>query len=163
MANLTSAAIAFLFPVILKFDMEQNPLPVIFEIGDIKSVAQQFLNWVKPFKVWAFRGELGAGKTTFITALCREMGVKDPVTSPTFSIIQEYRAGENTIYHIDLYRIKDEEEARNAGIEDCLDSGSYCMVEWPENAPGLFLEETVYTDLEVENRQKRKLVITLPV
>lgn len=142
--------------------MRQNIFSFTFELGEIQSIALEFLHLVKPYQVWAFSGELGAGKTTFITALCKQMEVEDPVTSPTFSIIQEYRAGDQTIYHADLYRIKDEKEARNAGIEDCLLSGAICMIEWPENAPGLFLDDTVYARLYVENRQKRKIVITLP-
>ena len=106
---------------------------------------------------------MGAGKTTFIHALCDAKGVKDRVSSPTFSLINEYEydAGENQpkkkIYHIDLYRLRDEEEARQAGIEDCLDGGQICLVEWPEKAPDLFPPDTFHVTIEVIDEQTRSL------
>jgi tRNA threonylcarbamoyladenosine biosynthesis protein TsaE len=116
-------------------------------------------------KVFAFEGDMGAGKTTFITALCRAKGVKSAVSSPTFSLINEYGYIENeqakTIYHIDLYRIKNEEEAISAGIEDCLYSGNICFIEWPQKAPHILPSDTVYIYIEVLTKNKRLLKINV--
>jgi tRNA threonylcarbamoyladenosine biosynthesis protein TsaE len=106
---------------------------------------------------------LGAGKTTFINALCKELGVTESVSSPTFSLIQEYEADKGKIiYHIDLYRIKNKEEAIETGIEDCIYSNETCFVEWPEKAPALFPNNTVYAAFEILSPQSRKLIVELP-
>lgn len=116
-------------------------------------------------KVFAFHGSMGAGKTTFITALCTTKGVKSGISSPTFSLINEYVYTEggtlHGIYHIDLYRIKNEQEAANAGIEDCLYSGNICFVEWPEKAPDLLPENTthIYIDITGENTRLIKFEV----
>ncbi len=111
--------------------------------------------------VVAFHGQMGAGKTTFIHALCDAKAVKDVVGSPTFSIINEYAFTENgtekKIYHIDLYRLKDEEDAIQVGVEDCLYSDHICLVEWPDRAAGLFPEDTVHAYLELADAGKRTL------
>ena len=108
-------------------------------------------------------GELGAGKTTFINAVCRQLGVKETVTSPTYAIIQEYCFGkENSMYHIDMYRIKNTEEAIEAGVEDCLLSDDVCMVEWPEKAISLFPPATVFVSLQALSANMRKLIVQLP-
>jgi tRNA threonylcarbamoyladenosine biosynthesis protein TsaE len=92
---------------------------------------------------------MGTGKTTFIAALCRAKGVQSIPSSPTFSLINEYTLmSGDPIYHIDLYRLRDEEEAREAGVEDCLFSGNFCLVEWPEKAPGIFPENTLHVRIE---------------
>ena len=108
-------------------------------------------------------GDMGAGKTTFIYTLCQILEVEDVVSSPTFSIINEYRFTDNgqpaSVYHMDLYRLQDEEEAIRAGVEDCLYSGHYCFVEWPEKSPDLFPEATVYVSVEVIDAQTRKIEI----
>lgn len=114
-------------------------------------------------QVLAFHGQMGAGKTTFIHALCDVRGVRDIVGSPTFSIINEYVFVENgeekKIYHIDLYRLRDEEEALQAGVEDCLYSDHVCLVEWPEKAPGIFPDNTIHIYIEAIDTQTRKLAI----
>lgn len=137
-------------------------MDVIFEIGEIRAVAENFWQEYGGHKVFAFHGQMGAGKTSFIRALCAAKGVEDTVGSPTFSIINEYRssAGEK-IFHMDLYRLKDEEEAINAGVEDCFSSGSVCLVEWPEKAPGILPEKTLHCQLEITANNKRKLKINL--
>jgi len=138
--------------------MEMN-----FELQEMKSVAKSFLRETENFKIFAFSGELGAGKTTFISALCEELGVAENVSSPTFSIIQEYETMDGKpVYHIDLYRIKSKAEAVEAGIEDCIYSGETCFVEWPERAPSLFPEKTVFVALEVQSPNSRKLIVKLP-
>lgn len=138
-------------------------IKIIFDLDDIKIAAKKFLQIGKDNKVFAFKGDLGAGKTTFINALCKELGVQETVTSPTYSIIQEYTASnKKIIYHIDLYRIKNKEEAIEAGIEDCIYSNEICMVEWPEKAPLIFPGETVFTTFETLSECARKLVVQLP-
>ena len=112
--------------------------------------------------MFAFHGNMGAGKTTFIHALCDVKGVKDVVGSPTFSIINEYvykNGGDKKIFHIDLYRLKDEEEALQAGVEDCLYSDHISFVEWPERAPGIFPEDTVHVYIELIDSANRQLRI----
>ena len=117
-----------------------------------KKLQPCFGNQLVNATVFAFHGDMGAGKTTFIHALCDVKGVKDVVGSPTFSIINEYvytdNGDEKKIFHIDLYRLKDEEEAIQAGVEDCLYSDHICLVEWPERAPGIFPEDTVHVYID---------------
>jgi tRNA threonylcarbamoyladenosine biosynthesis protein TsaE len=133
-----------------------------FGLTDIQQVAKNFWATVKG-KVFAFHGEMGVGKTTFIHALCDNKKVKDVVSSPTFSLINEYRfidnGEEKKIFHIDLYRIISEEEARQAGIEDCLYSGQICLVEWPDRAATIFPDETIHVHMEVVDGQRRKIRI----
>jgi tRNA threonylcarbamoyladenosine biosynthesis protein TsaE len=128
--------------------------------------AKQFWGYVKEARVFAFHGQMGAGKTTVISALCHYRGTDDVTASPTFSIINEYAFRENgedkKICHIDLYRLKDEEEVIQAGVEDCLYSNSICMVEWPEKAPDLFDKETVHVFLHALSPTKREVEIRLP-
>ena len=133
-----------------------------FNIDEIQNVARKIILLVDPFKIIAFSGELGAGKTTLINAICQELGVKQHVTSPTYSIIQEYQVGSRIIYHMDLYRIKNIDEAIDAGIEDCLNGDNLCLVEWPQKASSLFPKETVDISLEPLNQNTRKLIVELP-
>lgn len=137
-------------------------MEVNFTLEQIPGVASRLLSAYSDQKVYALHGEMGAGKTTFIHALCEVMGVKDTITSPTFSIINQYQTVKGqTVYHMDLYRVKDENEAINAGIEDCLYSGSICLVEWPEKAPGIFPEDTLHIRLSSVDENTRKLRINL--
>lgn len=133
-----------------------------FDETQILEIASHFNRKLKAFSVFAFSGDLGAGKTTFIRALCRQAGVEDAVSSPTFSIIQEYLLGTESVYHIDLYRLNGEEEAVAAGVEDCLLSGNLCFVEWPEKAPGLFPAHTVYCKLRAIDQTNRELLVKIP-
>ena len=138
-------------------------MELVFDLDEIENAAKNFLRIAKDYRVFAFSGQLGAGKTTFISALCKQLGVTETISSPTYSIIQEYADGENnSIYHIDLYRIKSREEAIDAGIEDCINGKELCMVEWPEKEPSLFPEKTLYTTLEVLSEKERKLLMELP-
>ncbi|MEO9022235.1 MAG: tRNA (adenosine(37)-N6)-threonylcarbamoyltransferase complex ATPase subunit type 1 TsaE [Ginsengibacter sp.] len=134
-----------------------------FELKDIRPAAIKFFQECGHYTKYAFTGELGAGKTTFISSLCKELGVEEVVTSPTYSIIQEYTTlSGKAIYHIDLYRIKSEQEAMDSGIEDCLNSREICLAEWPEKAPGIFPEDTVFTTIRILSPHKRKLIVKLP-
>ena len=133
-----------------------------FNLKEINEVANDFWREAGIKSVLAFHGELGAGKTTFIKALCKAKGVKEVVSSPTFSLINEYifkdsNGRGNIIYHLDLYRIRDEEEAVQAGIEDCLYSGSLCLVEWPEKIPGLLPSDTLHITLTPAGEGRRLL------
>ena len=134
-----------------------------FSMANINEVAKSCWQAIGKHRVIAFHGAMGSGKTTFIHALCDVKAVKDIVGSPSFSIINEYvfdeKGEEKKIFHIDLYRLKDEEEALQAGVEDCLYSDHICLVEWPEKAPGLFPEDTLHLHIEVLDNQTRKLQI----
>lgn len=115
------------------------------DISDLPRAAREFMENMDQDTVFAFRGKMGAGKTTFIAALCKALGVEDDVSSPTFAIINEYRSDTTAelIYHFDFYRIKDEDEALDAGVEDYFYSGAICLVEWPEKIEGLLPGDVV--------------------
>lgn len=137
-------------------------MEVNFTLEQINAVAAQVLAASAAYPVLAFHGEMGAGKTTLIHTLCEKMGVKDTVSSPTFSIINQYKKGDGgTVYHMDLYRIRDEQEAINAGVEDCLYSGHTCLVEWPEKVPGIFPPDTLHIYIETVPGNTRNLRINL--
>jgi tRNA threonylcarbamoyladenosine biosynthesis protein TsaE len=134
-----------------------------FSLDKINDVAKAFWQAVDGKTVFAFHGPMGAGKTTFIHALCDAKGVKDVVGSPTFSIINEYQylceGTKKPLFHMDLYRIKDDEEALRTGVEDALFSGYTCLVEWPEKAPGVFPEDTIHVIIELVDTQTRRIKI----
>jgi tRNA threonylcarbamoyladenosine biosynthesis protein TsaE len=133
-----------------------------YRLENIHETAAEFLKLAGEHKVLAFHGEMGAGKTTFIKAVCQELGVTGAVSSPTYSIINQYKAGNgNRVYHLDLYRLKDEEEALQAGVEECFYSGEYCLVEWPEKAPGLLPGNTLHCYLTDSGNNERKLKIKM--
>ena len=112
----------------------------INHIEQIRTAARQFINEIGSARVIAFYGKMGAGKTTFIKALCEELGVRDVITSPTFAIVNEYTVSEPiveewdgaSVYHFDFYRIKRLEEVYDMGFEDYFYSGELCLIEWPE-------------------------------
>lgn len=131
-----------------------------FTLNEITQVAKEFWKKAGDKKVFAFHGDLGAGKTTFISALCRVKGVKDIASSPTFSLINDYvftdeNREEKHLFHLDLYRIRNEEEAIQAGIEDTLYNGSICMVEWAEKIPHLLPEDTVHITIDIVKNGRR--------
>jgi tRNA threonylcarbamoyladenosine biosynthesis protein TsaE len=130
-----------------------------FQLSGIGTAAREFWRQFPTATVFAFYGEMGAGKTTFIHALCDARGVTDPVSSPTFSIINEYRYPGGRIFHIDLYRLKDEAEAVRAGVEDVLYSGDLCLVEWPGRAPGIFPPGTITLQIAATDREIREIIV----
>jgi tRNA threonylcarbamoyladenosine biosynthesis protein TsaE len=134
-------------------------MEIRFYLEDIRSSAEKFWEEFPLQKVFAFYGSMGAGKTTFIHALCAAKGVHGTVGSPTFSIINEYEYPEGKIFHIDLYRLKDEEEALRAGVEDVLYSDEICLVEWPERAPGIFPPDTIKVSIVALDRLTRKITV----
>jgi tRNA threonylcarbamoyladenosine biosynthesis protein TsaE len=129
-----------------------------FALPEIDTMARVFWESFPDKKIYAFKGSMGAGKTSFIRALCSAKNVKETVGSPTFSIINEYSFNGGIIYHLDLYRLKDEEEALRAGVEDCLYSGEICLVEWPDRAPGIFPGDSFGVLLETIDEYTRKIV-----
>jgi tRNA threonylcarbamoyladenosine biosynthesis protein TsaE len=135
-------------------------MDAIFTIDQINRVAEAFFKKCQKHRVWAFHAPMGAGKTTFISALCTHLGAIDALSSPTFAIVNEYSSKTaGNLYHMDWYRLKSEAEAIDAGVEDLLSSGSYCFVEWPENAPDLLGPDTLHLYLEVLDAQTRRLYI----
>jgi tRNA threonylcarbamoyladenosine biosynthesis protein TsaE len=137
-------------------------MDIIFTLDEIDAAAKTFLANTAPYKVIALHGEMGAGKTTFVHAICNALGVEDNIGSPTFSIINQYQTSSSEIiYHIDLYRLKNEEEAVQTGVEDCLYSGNYCLVEWPDRAPAIFPDNTLHVSIIAVNNDTRKLIINL--
>lgn len=135
-----------------------------YELSALSEIAAQLAAHVRLYEVVSFEGDLGAGKTTLIKALCKALGVHEMVSSPTFALVNEYEAtnlGPRTkVYHIDLYRLEDEEEAIRAGIEDHLYSGDLCLVEWPQKAIGIIPDNVLRVILatpDIDHRHVRVL------
>jgi tRNA threonylcarbamoyladenosine biosynthesis protein TsaE len=132
-------------------------------LDGLDAFAHTFWQQAGSATVFLFHGGMGAGKTTTIAALCRARGVQDAVSSPTFSIINEYAFEEHGVlkklYHIDLYRLKSEEEVVQAGVEDAVYSGAICFIEWPEKAPQLFDATAVHLYLEPTSAIERRITI----
>lgn len=131
-------------------------------IDDIAQAAHEFVAEMGDETVYAFYGEMGAGKTTFINALCKALGVEDDTTnSPSFSIINEYRSDTTAelIYHFDLYRLDSLEEAFDIGVEDYFDSGALCFLEWPERISDILPNDTVKVSIIVNDDDSRTITI----
>jgi len=138
-------------------------MDITYTIHQLKEAAEAFWRIADNSQIIAFHGKMGSGKTTFIHALCDARHVKDVVGSPTFSIINEYYfvedGSERKIFHIDLYRLRDEQEATQAGVEDCLDGDHICLIEWPEKIPSLLPDQCLHVYMETVNADTRKLRI----
>lgn len=134
------------------------------EITDLKSIreaAKTFINQMGDRTVFAFYGDMGAGKTTFIKAICEELGVEDVINSPTFAIVNEYRSNSGElIYHFDFYRINKIEEAYDFGYEDYLYSGALCFIEWPEKIADLLPSDCASVKITEIEDQKRLVTVT---
>ncbi len=131
----------------------------------LDEAARQFMAHMGDYTVYGFYGQMGAGKTTFINALCRALGVENDMTgSPSFAIINEYRSDTTAelIYHFDCYRLESEAEAIDIGTEDYLDSGAICLIEWPERIDSLLPDDMVRVDITVRDDNTRLLTMTLP-
>jgi tRNA threonylcarbamoyladenosine biosynthesis protein TsaE len=128
--------------------------------SELKDWVPTFLKQLGSKKTVAFQGDLGSGKTTFIKYLCERLAVEDRVTSPTFSIVNQYQTSRGeTVYHIDLYRLNKVEEAIEIGIEEYLDSGAWVCIEWPELIGHLLPEDTMHVKIEVLGPVERKIVL----
>ncbi len=132
-------------------------MELIFELEDLGAVAQKILK-AAPYKTLAFYGDMGAGKTTLIKALLQALGAADTGSSPTFGIVNEYhnKQGELLAYHFDFYRLEDESEALDMGLEDYLAQGAWVFMEWPEKIPSLLPEERTEIRLELLGPGSRK-------
>jgi tRNA threonylcarbamoyladenosine biosynthesis protein TsaE len=130
---------------------------IINNLNDLPRAAEEFLREIGNNTLIAFYAPMGAGKTTFTTAVCKALGVQeDAVSSPTFAIVNEYRAGdEKPVFHFDFYRIEDPAEALDIGLYDYLDSGFLCLMEWPENIEPLLPEETLRVHISVQPDHSR--------
>jgi len=137
-------------------------MQLTYNLSGIQDAAASFWAYARSFRVIAFSGELGAGKTTFISALCKHIGIQEKVSSPTFALINEYTFKEQghirVISHTDWYRLKSEEEAVQAGMEDLLmQKSGYCFIEWPERAPELIPENALNVTINVIDENTREL------
>ena len=137
--------------------MNEIAIPSLNAIAD---AAREFVAQIGTHRVFAFYGNMGAGKTTFIKAICNELGVRDDVNSPTFAIVNEYASNMGPVYHFDFYRIKNTSEVLDLGFEDYAYSGNLCLMEWPELIEDLLPEETISVKIEETADGKRK--VTLP-
>lgn len=108
------------------------------DLGDLVRVAKEIIKFAGNNRIWLFEGEMGAGKTTLIRSICREFGIEDNISSPTFALVNEYRNDKDEVfYHFDFYRIKNETEALDIGCDDYFYSGDFCFIEWPSKIPSL--------------------------
>lgn len=134
-------------------------MEIVFSLDELSVVVQQVWQQHQHSKVWLFDAGMGCGKTTFINALCKFLDVEETSRSPSFSIINQYKSKQvGTIYHLDLYRLKDEAEAIDAGVEDVLYSQSYCFVEWFLKAENLMPVDACQIKIELQEYGKRKIV-----
>lgn len=133
-----------------------------FTLEEIDDIAKQFIPLLNNSKIVVFIGEMGAGKTTFIHAICRQMGIADKMSSPTYAIINQYETTDNTIInHIDLYRLNDTEEAIQAGVEDAINSGDFCFIEWPQKIMVILPLRIIEVFLEITGSNERRIIIKL--
>ena len=138
-------------------------IELIFTLQEIDNAAKKFISLFNNKKIFAFNGEMGAGKTTFIHAVCRQMGVTEKMSSPTYPIINQYKTVDNApIFHIDLYRLKDTEEAIKTGVEECINSGEYCLIEWPEKIIAILPLFTINTFIEIIDDTQRRMTVKFP-
>lgn len=133
----------------------------IAHLAALPEAAAELLAFAGERRVFLFYGEMGTGKTTFIKAICQQLGVADATSSPTFSIVNEYTSPGGAVYHFDFYRIKSEQEALDLGYEEYFYSGNYCFVEWPERIAGLLPHNTVSIQMKTGIDGKRECAISL--
>jgi tRNA threonylcarbamoyladenosine biosynthesis protein TsaE len=130
----------------------------IQDLAHINEAAKAFVENIGDHTVFAFYGKMGAGKTTFIKAICEELGVEDVITSPTFAIVNEYTAQGEPVYHFDFYRIKKIEEVYDMGFEDYFYSGALCLIEWPELIEEVLPEDAVKVTIEEKEDGSRAVL-----
>jgi tRNA threonylcarbamoyladenosine biosynthesis protein TsaE len=126
-------------------------------LNELPKAAAQILELAKEHKILLFYGEMGAGKTTLINAIAKQLGTLDHTSSPTFSIVNEYKTDNESIFHFDFYRLKNQTEALDMGYEDYFYSGNYCLIEWPEKIPDLWPQHYVKIVIEAINENERIL------
>ncbi|WLD25085.1 tRNA (adenosine(37)-N6)-threonylcarbamoyltransferase complex ATPase subunit type 1 TsaE [Flavobacterium dauae] len=131
-------------------------MKIKYSIDDLDYVAQQLID-NSTFKTWLFNAPMGAGKTTLIKALAKNLGVKNIANSPTFSIVNEYLGKQGKIYHFDLYRLQNEEEAYDMGLDEYFYENAWCFVEWPKVASNILPENTHQITIEIIDEDTREL------
>ena len=133
-----------------------------FETSDLqgmKNVSQEVLNSFPDNRIFFLKGNLGAGKTTLIQYFCENIGVTEQVVSPSFALVNIYKSPKGEIYHLDLYRLKRQEEAVDLGIEDYLYSGNYVFIEWPEIIADIYYSDLIEIDIQLVNNEIRKIEV----
>lgn len=131
------------------------------DLDQIEKAAEKVIQECSDHNIWLFKGQMGAGKTTLIKAICSKMKVVDNISSPTFSLLNVYQTvKEEEIYHFDFYRIKEEMEAVDIGCDEYFYSGNYCYIEWPEKIPSLIPERFIEISINLEKENKREVTIT---
>ncbi|MCI4667254.1 MAG: tRNA (adenosine(37)-N6)-threonylcarbamoyltransferase complex ATPase subunit type 1 TsaE [Bacteroidia bacterium] len=130
------------------------------QLSDNFSIAESILDSCKDVRIFAFYGEMGAGKTTLIKSFCEVLGVTERVNSPTFGLVHTYKGANNSIFHFDFYRIKTSDEAYEMGVDEYFTSGEYCFIEWPQRVQDILPSETASIYLEVDESLKRIITIT---
>lgn len=134
---------------------------VIQDLKGLSTAAAAVLNFAGDERMIIFKGEMGAGKTTLIKAICAETGIQDVVSSPTFSIVNEYESPEGPVYHFDFYRIKDIREAYDIGYEEYFYSGQRCLVEWPELVAEILPESYICVEIQIDSPDQRTITCSL--
>ena len=136
----------------------------IKNLEGLQDAVREFIGAMGDYSVFAFYGSMGVGKTTFINALCKELGVEDVTNSPSFSIINEYRSATTAelIYHFDCYRLEDEREAEDIGVEDYFESGALCFIEWPERIDSFLPDHTVEVTVAEQENGSRIMTLVFP-
>ncbi|MCH7398964.1 tRNA (adenosine(37)-N6)-threonylcarbamoyltransferase complex ATPase subunit type 1 TsaE [Belliella sp. DSM 107340] len=130
-------------------------------LGQIEQVAKEIADYCSEEKIWVFKGDMGAGKTTLIKSIAKNFGVKDIVSSPTFSIVNEYvNDSQEKFYHFDFYRIEDQEEVLEIGIDEYFYGGSYCWIEWAEKIPAFIPDTFMYIIVDVDNVGVREISVS---
>lgn len=135
---------------------------MVFTVDDIHKLpeaAGKIIQFIADYRVVLFFAPMGAGKTTLIKELCRQLQVVDQVASPTFSIVNEYGSPSGNIYHFDFYRLKEEQEALDLGYEEYFYSGNYCFIEWPEKIPNLLPEEVISLTIALGENAERNITV----
>ena len=137
-----------------KLDSKKMKTLSLKSLSELPQTAKSILDFANEKKIFCFYGELGAGKTTLIKEICKQLGVKDEGSSPTFSLINEYLTNNKSIYHFDLYRLKNESEIFDIGYEDYLFSGNYCFIEWPEKMDRLLPADIIRIRIQVRDSER---------
>ncbi|MCZ8354561.1 MAG: tRNA (adenosine(37)-N6)-threonylcarbamoyltransferase complex ATPase subunit type 1 TsaE [Cyclobacteriaceae bacterium] len=130
------------------------------EMKDLDELAKKLITQ-HSLKIWLMLGEMGAGKTTFVKSFCKALQVVDNMSSPTFSIVNEYKTeSQSSVFHFDFYRIKNQQEAFDIGVEEYFYSNEYCFIEWPERIPDLLPEQWMQVSITIENENQRTIQVT---
>ena len=132
---------------------------IVENLAGLPAIAGKIGKYAADCKIWLFSGEIGAGKTTLIQRICQQRGVTEKITSPTYSLINQYKSDQGIIYHLDLYRLNSMDEAIDIGIEDLLYGDALCLIEWPDLIVPLLPEEVLKIKIEIFEDSKRKIIL----